>query len=284
VTVDTQARDGRAVQPRALIVTVYGAYVRDLGGWLSVAHLIDLMAELGVDDAAVRSSIWRLKRRGIVHAERRDGVAGYALSGSAQDILRAGDQRIFRQPRARLADGWVVAVFSIPESERRRRHLLRSQLSRLGFGTTGTGVWIAPAHLATEAADALRRLELTQYVELFRADYLGFGELTESVAGWWDLVGLEKLYDEFLGAHEPVRAKWARRRGPDDTRRAAEAFADHVRTLNAWRRMPYLDPGLPAELLPRDWSGTRAAEVFAELHDRLAGAAMRHVRAVTAER
>lgn len=275
MTVGGKAHDGRGVQPRALIVTVYGAYVRDLGGWLSVAHLIDLMAGLGVDEAAVRSSIWRLKRRGIVQAERRDGVAGYALSDPARDILRAGDQRIFRQrPRAKLADGWVVAVFSIPESERRKRHTLRSQLTWLGFGTTGTGVWIAPAHLATEAAEALGRLELTRYVELFRADYLGFGELAESVASWWDLVGLEKLYAEFLAEYEPVRARWARRRRIDD----AAAFADHVSTLNAWRRMPYLDPGLPAELLPGGWLGTRAADVFHELHERLAGAAMRHVR------
>jgi phenylacetic acid degradation operon negative regulatory protein len=275
VTVDSGAREGRGVQPRALIVTVYGAYVRDLGGWLSVAHLIDLMAELGVDEAAVRSSIWRLKRRGIVRAERRDGVAGYALSDSARDILRAGDQRIFRQRRAKVADGWVVALFSIPESERRKRHTLRSQLTWLGFGTTGTGVWIAPAHLATEAAEALGRLELTRYVKLFRADYLGFGELTESVASWWDLVGLEKLYAEFLAEYEPVRAKWARRRRIDDP----AAFADHVRTLNAWRRMPYLDPGLPAELLPGDWLGARAAQVFQDLHQRLGDAAIRHVRA-----
>jgi len=39
--------------------------------------------------------------------------------------------------------------------------------------------------------------------------------------------------------------------------------------LTGWRRMPYLDPGLPAEFLPRDWSGIRAAELFFELHAQL---------------
>ena len=48
-------------QPRALIVTIYGLYARDTGGWFSIAALIRLMAELGVDQPAVRSAISRLK-------------------------------------------------------------------------------------------------------------------------------------------------------------------------------------------------------------------------------
>jgi len=35
-----------------------------------------------------------------------------------------------------------------------------------------------------------------------------------------------------------------------------------VRALTDWRRLPYLDPGLPAELLPEGWIGIRAAELF----------------------
>src|SRR6202050_4446240 len=37
------------VQPRALIVTIYGLYARDTGGWFSVASLIRLLSELGGD-------------------------------------------------------------------------------------------------------------------------------------------------------------------------------------------------------------------------------------------
>jgi phenylacetic acid degradation operon negative regulatory protein len=277
VTVATAASEVRG-QPRALIVTVFGAYVRGLGGWVSVAALIELMAEMGIDDAAVRSAVWRLKRRGILDPRRRDGVAGYSLSGHAQQVLQEGDRRIFRRHAATLADGWVVAVFSIPEAERQKRHTLRSHLTWLGFGNTAPGVWIAPAQVADEAGQALRRLELTSYVHLFRADYLGFAELRGSVGAWWDLAGLEQLYRTFIAEHAPLRARWSRRRRVDD----AAAFADHVRTLTAWRRMPFLDPGLPAELLPSRWHGKQAADVFFDLHGRLAEPAMRHVRAVAA--
>jgi phenylacetic acid degradation operon negative regulatory protein len=63
--------------------------------------------------------------------------------------------------------------------------------------------------------------------------------------------------------------------------RPREAFADYVRVLTDWRRLPYLDPGLPAELLPRGWAGTQAAEIFFTLQSRLARAAAEHAARAT---
>src|SRR2546430_5412902 len=137
-----------AARPRQLIVTLYGLYAREDGGWGSVAALVGLMAGLGVGEPAVRSSISRLKRRGLLDAERRAGSAGYALTAAARRILDDGDARIFVRRRATAEDGWVLVVFSVPESEREKRHLLRSRLARLGFGTVTPGLWIAPGHRA----------------------------------------------------------------------------------------------------------------------------------------
>ena len=265
----------RVVQPRHLIVTVYGLYGRSDDGWLSIASLIELLADLGVDEPAVRSSISRLKRRGILHARRHQGAAGYELSDEARAILREGDERIFRRHRASLSDGWMLAVFSVPEAERHRRHVLRSQLTRLGFGTAAPGVWIAPAHLYDATAGALRRLGLDSYADLFRGEHLAFGDLAAKVRRWWDLDQLERLYGEFIEAHEPVLRRWRRCGTP----RARTAFADYVRVLTDWRRLPYLDPGLPEELLPDDWIGIRAADLFFTLRSRLEEPARVHVTA-----
>jgi phenylacetic acid degradation operon negative regulatory protein len=279
MTTITPAPDGGDAwlgQPRALIVTIYGLYAREAGGWLSVAALIRLMAGLGVDEAAVRSSISRLKQRGILEPRRRGGAAGYALSRLGRDILAEGDQRIFDRPRARPADGWLLVVFSVPETERRRRHALRSRLTWLGFGTVSAGVWIAPGHLADETAEVLTRAGLSGYVSLFRASYLAFGDLREQVGRWWDTGRLQSQYQAFLDAAGPVLARW-QAPGPAD----GEAFADYVRALTAWRRLPFLDPGLPAELLPDGWNGLRADAAFAALRERLAGPARAHVLAVS---
>jgi phenylacetic acid degradation operon negative regulatory protein len=273
-----------SAQPRALIVTIYGLYAREAGGWLSVASLIRLMAELGSDEPAVRSSISRLKQRGVLESRREGGTAGYALSRRGQAILAEGDRRIFDRPRASLADGWLLAVFSVPERERSRRHALRSRLAWLGFGTVSAGVWIAPGHLADETADVLERYQLAGYVDLFRADYLAFGDVAGQVARWWDLDRLQGLYQAFLDDAGPVIARWdGAGHGAGEGAAGGEgggAFADYVRALTVWRRLPFLDPGLPAELLPGGWNGVAAAAAFAALRERLAGPARAHALAV----
>ena len=78
-----ESADAWQGQPRALIVTIYGLYARETGGWLSVAALIRLMAELGVDEAAVRSSISRLKQRGILEPRRQAARRATPCPGSA---------------------------------------------------------------------------------------------------------------------------------------------------------------------------------------------------------
>lgn len=279
-----------AARPRHLIVTVYGLYGRADQtppdhhpadrGWLSIASLIRLLADLGVDEPAVRSAISRLKRRGILAAQRHDAQAGYELSAEAEAILREGDARIFRRERATLADGWLLAVFSVPESERHRRHVLRSELTRLGFGMAAPGVWIVPAHPRDSTADVLRRLGLDAYADLFRANHVAFGDLAVKVREWWDLDELQRQYERFLQANEPALNRWALPSQEAQAEADRAAFTDYMRALTDWRRLPYLDPGLPTELLPDDWIGIRAADVFFALRSRLADAAHAHVRRV----
>lgn len=264
---------GPSARLRHLIITVYGLYARHDGGWLSVATLIRLLADMRIDEPAARSAISRLKRRGILESRRYGGAAGYQLSAEAQAILREGDERIFRRRRAAPTDGWVLAVFSVPESERHRRHVLRSELARLGFGMVAPGVWIVPAHPRDTTAETLRRLGLDGYADLFRAEHLAFGDPAAKIRRWWDLDELERQYEAFIAAHEPALT--------DGATSGPEAFAGYVRLLTDWRRLPYLDPGLPAELLPDGWIGIRAAGLFFALRERLEEPARAYVRAVT---
>jgi phenylacetic acid degradation operon negative regulatory protein len=263
----------RSARLRHLIITVYGLYARHDGGWLSVATLIRLLADLRIEEPAARSAISRLKRRGILQSRRYGGAAGYQLSAEALAILREGDERIFRRRRAAPADGWVLAVFSVPESERHRRHVLRSELARLGFGMVAPGVWIVPAHPQDTTAETLRRLGLDGYADLFRAEHLAFGDPAAKIRRWWDLDELERQYEAFIRAYEPTPQ--------DGVRGGPEAFGAYVRLLTDWRRLPYLDPGLPAELLPADWVGVRAADLFFALRERLEEPARDYARAVT---
>jgi phenylacetic acid degradation operon negative regulatory protein len=282
---DAAESGSRSARPRQLIITVYGLYARREGGWLSVAALIRLLADLGVDEPAVRSAISRLKRRGILAPRRHGGSAGYQLSAEALAILREGDARIFRRSRACLADGWLLAVFSVPETERHRRHVLRSELTRLGFGMVAPGIWIVPAHPHDATAQTLRRLGLDSYADLFRADHLAFGDVADKIRRWWDLDELERFYRAFIAVHEPALRRWQgetqREAQREGELRGREAFADYVRAVTDWRRLPYLDPGLPAELLPDGWAGMRAAEIFFALRALLEAGARAYAEAIS---
>ncbi|CAD5934040.1 MULTISPECIES: PaaX family transcriptional regulator C-terminal domain-containing protein [Streptomyces] len=266
--------------PRSLIITLYGAYGRPADGSpFAVAELIRLLHAVGVDAPSVRSCVSRLKRRGLLVAARAaDGSAGYALSPDARQLLDDGDARIYGRPSHRLEDGWVLAVFSVPEAERAKRHLLRSRLARLGFGTAAPGVWIAPAGLYEETRHTLERLELAPYVDLFRGDHLGFAATRASVARWWDLDAVARLHLDFLDLHEPVLREWEATPPTEEGPRPQEAYRDYLLALDSWRQLPYADPGLPEELLPRGWPGGRSAEVFGKLHERLRDAGERFVR------
>jgi phenylacetic acid degradation operon negative regulatory protein len=258
--------------PRHLILSLFGLYARGEGDWLSVRSLIALMADLDVDAAATRSSVSRLKKRGVLEPSRVDGQAGYALSDGALAVLREGDARIWSRPRASVEDGWLVVVFSVPEAERGKRHELRSLLTRLGFGTAAPGVWVAPGTAYDETLAALDRAGLTSYTELFRGDYLGAGSAQVRAAEWWDLPAIAALYDEFVADHRGL----TRLRSPDPAR----AFTSYVPMLTAWRRLPYLDPGIPLALLPADWPGVRAGDLFAALDAALRAPAAKHAHAL----
>ncbi|MFF3333540.1 PaaX family transcriptional regulator C-terminal domain-containing protein [Streptomyces sp. NPDC002888] len=251
--------------PRSLIVTLYGAYGRFMPGPVPVAELIRLLAAVGVDAPSVRSSVSRLKRRGLLlPARTAQGAAGYELSQEARQMLDDGDRRIYATAPSE-DEGWVLAVFSVPESERQKRHVLRSRLAGLGFGTAAPGVWIAPARLHEETRHTLQRLRLDPYVDLFRGEHLGFAPTVESVARWWDLAAIAKEHEAFLDRHARVLHAWERR--PDTP--PEEAYHDYLLALDSWRHLPYADPGLPARLLPANWPGVRSAAVFLGLHERL---------------
>lgn len=265
-----------AIQPRLTILNVYGAYGRRLGGWIAVAALVELLGELCVDERAVRAAVSRMKRRGILAPERRERRFGYRLTAEGESILEEGDRRLFarRQP-AVLEDGWVVVVFSVPESERRQRHLLRSRLAWQGFGNVSSGVWIAPWRQADAARALLVELGLDGYVDLFRAHHEAFGATADRVARWWHLDSLGSEYAAFVQEWSSLLERW---RADRDSDRAA--FVDYLGAVAAWQRFPYLDPGLPAELLPPDWAGQAAAQVFSELGELLAAPGRRHAAAV----
>ncbi|WP_256839172.1 PaaX family transcriptional regulator [Ornithinimicrobium faecis] len=264
------------LRPRSMLLTVYGAFVRDLGGWIAVRDLVALFEELGVDSGTLRAAVSRAKKAGTIHPEKVDGVSGYRLSVSSDALVSEGERRLLGhlQPAA-LEDGWVLAVFSVPEDKREMRALITRRLEWLGYGQMGAGIRIAPAAHLQDTRHTLERLELTPYIHLMTARYEDFHDLRSLATSWWDLEAIGEGYASFLDHVAPILERW-QSSGADLGDRVA--FVDYVRARTIWRRLPYLDPGLPDELYPDRWPRARAAGSFLMLHRLLKAPATRFVR------
>jgi phenylacetic acid degradation operon negative regulatory protein len=78
----------------------------------------------------------------------------------------------------------------------------------------------------------------------------------------WDLDVVRSQYQAFIEDFASIRPS------------SGEAFFRMQALLvHAWRKFPFLDPDLPAELLPAGWPRRRAYELFVARHSAWAGAA-----------
>ncbi|GAA1406467.1 PaaX family transcriptional regulator [Glutamicibacter uratoxydans] len=260
-----------------LIVTLFGLYARQHGGALPVATIIALMQDVGVESAGTRSSISRLKKRGVIDSVQVNGRSGYALSQSVLRNFAEGDERIFHPRRATAEERWLLATFTVPETQRNIRHKIRSALIGMGFGSVVPGLWIAPEHVKDAALAYFKRRELDGYFEFFVGEHIGSTDVKYNISSWWDLSTLEQMYSEFLRENEGRLETWkARLEADGGSAVEAQAFSEHLILLTQWRRLPYSDPGLPAEYLPEGWIALRAEEVFQQLHALLSPLAARH--------
>jgi phenylacetic acid degradation operon negative regulatory protein len=256
--------DARPGSTASLLRTLVGVYLRPLGGWISAADLVALAGDLGIPAAQARTGITRLKQKGLLLAEREEGI-GYRLNPAALGMLERGDRRIFEMREMTDADPWCLVSFSIPESARSVRHQLRRRLQWIGAGVVSPALWICPGHLAPEVEQILEELDARRWATLFQASAPApAGTLVEAAAQWWDL---EVLRAEHLAFQAQLTAL------------PPEPFAAYVHLIDRWRVLPYTDPGLPPSMLPDDWPGRRSFEEFARLSADLAGPAHAHVRA-----
>lgn len=263
------------------IVSIFGLYGRSERGTLPVAAIIRLMQEVGAEPSSVRSSISRLKRKGVLVPVSVSGQRGYGLNPEVLKHFSIGDRRIFHPQPAALDDPWLLVAYSVPESARNIRHKLRNGLTRMGFGVVGPGLAIAPLQMRDELLEFVEIYEMQDYVEFFISHPDRSAVLERKVAQWWDLPALEAHYTAFLAQFEALGSKWVQGRGEESP---DEAFRDYLPMFTAWRRLPYLDPGLPHEVLPPGWKGLVARDLFLRLRRTLEPLSREYTEAVIADR
>ena len=254
---------------RGYLLTVLGEFVLPVGGRVWTAALLDSLGALGVEERTARQAVWRSAERGLLESERIGRRTRWALTDAARRLLTEGTRRIYslhREPRP--WDGrWLLLYVSVPESQRDLRHRMRTRLGWAGFASLGSGTWVSPwIDREIEAREVLNDLGLATAARSFIAKPGGIGDVNEMVSSTWPLGEIVGGYDAFLERFGPLASEPTVASGYD-------AFVNQVRLVHEWRRFPFIDPDLPGDLLPRDWSGYRAAELFHRLHEQWRAAA-----------
>jgi phenylacetic acid degradation operon negative regulatory protein len=243
-----------------LIFTLYGDYIAPRGGEAWIGHIIELMAGLDTSAQAVRSTLSRMTRKGWLQSRREGRLSFYAITPKTEALLAEGTQRIY-QPRHDPWDGrWYILTYTIPEKQRHLRHRLRQRLIWLGFGRLSQATWISPRDRRQEIGQVVRSLGLSDQIDLLAGEYLGFSEARDLVERCWDLKRLNRAYHDFIEHHHPAWQQLVN--ADDDSLSARSSFICRFLLVHEYRSFPYVDPNLPPELLPDDWLGNEAVELF----------------------
>lgn len=240
---------------RSLLMTVLGEFVlpSDKPAWTS--DLLEVLGGSGVEEKSARQALSRMAADGWMAAEREGRRVRWRLTDQGRTMLSEGAQRIYSFGRERTKwDGrWLTVLATVPESRRELRHRLRTRLTWAGFGSPTPGVWVSPhASREAEAKQIVEGLGVDAFS--FCGPYAGIGSERTLVEQAWHLGEVAAGYERFIAGFAGLRP------GPDEVLQA------QIRLVHEWRRFPMLDPQLPLELLPPQWIGLRAANVFADLH------------------
>jgi phenylacetic acid degradation operon negative regulatory protein len=126
-------------------------------------------------------------------------------------------------------------------------------------------------------------LNVRPYVEFFTAEHRGFAGEEQVLQRCWDLRRLNEYYAALLARYEPPFQEHQARLMAGDSLEPQDCFVERFMLIHEYRSSPYVDPNLPLELLPGDWLGEQATQLFQQYHDSLVEGAEAFVDSVLAK-
>lgn len=246
------------VRPQSVMLNFLGLYLLGRGTAVYSGSVIDVLGRVGVSEEAVRSTLARMAKRGLLTRHREGRRVYFGLTARATEVLHDGERRIHDTGAVnRHWDGtWTLVGFSLPDSKRSDRHDLRSRLIWSGFGMLQNGLWIAPG--SKDVTPIVEDLGLAANVTVFTAQHAKPTESADLVRKAFDTEAIAARYRDFLDQWDVRRPL---RSAPDD-------LARQLLLHTGWLHLVRQDPHLPAEHLAADWPAIRAEQLFHRLSAR----------------
>jgi phenylacetic acid degradation operon negative regulatory protein len=228
------------------------AFGESRGGELPGSWFAGALGSLGIEEQAIRQTLFRLERRGALLTRRSGRVKFYRPSPSAAAVLQAGRARVSQRIPRRWDGLWTLVHFRIGEEDRKARDGLRDVLLVEGFARLGPALYFHPRERTGRLLTAARRLGLSDRIFVFRGERIAGLDDRRLVAALWNPGEIVRRYRAFIARFLPVA------KAPAGRLTERQAFALRFAVMFEFFRISWDDPGLPLSLVPSDWPGEDA--------------------------
>jgi len=251
------------IRAGSLIVTVFGDAISPRGGTVWVGSLIRVLADLGINERLVRTSVFRLTRDDWLNVDQVGRRSYYSLSDGGRQRFEQATTRIYGDPRQTWSGDWCLILLAGLDAG--SKETARRELGWLGFGAISNNVLAHPTPDLPVVEATLKRAGIDRQVVIMQGRTLGKKQddaMRALVHKSWNLDEIDRRYASFVDQFRPVFRAVQKSRRPDTH------LAFQIRTLliQEYRSILLRDPLLPAEMLPAGWNGVAAYQLCRNLY------------------
>jgi len=245
----------------SLITTVFGDSIAPRGGTVWLGSLIVTMADFGVSERLVRTSVFRLAKDGWLQSAQIGRRSYYSLTDEGRERFEQATHRIYGEPVEHWDGEWCLLLLSALDTA--SREAVRKECGWLGFGQMSANVLAHPSPDLADLDVTIRRLGVDDSLVVIAGQTIRSESAMRGLArDSWNLDDIDARYADFVQRFRPIY------KALSGTAQLTDNTAFIVRTLmiQEYRKILLRDPWLPVELLPTGWHGIAAYQLCRNLY------------------
>lgn len=259
--------------------TIYGEYIQYYGGEIWVGSLIQLMEQFGVSESSVRGAILRMVQKNLLNVRKIGNKSYYSVTPQGGRRVEDGVKRVYMTPKHSWDGFWRILTYSFPEEKRDLRNEIRKELSWTGFGMISNSTWVSPNPLEDQVIEMIQSYKIEEHAILFSSASVVSHSTQSIIDRGWNLQNVSEEYDVFIN-HFSAKFEELQEKALTNSLSDKECFIERTLIVHEYRKFLFKDPGFPRDLLPKDWSGIKARELFWNIHQMVSIPAVRFFESI----
>lgn len=252
------------MQAGSLIVSVFGDAIHPRGGVVWLGCLIRLLEPLALNERLIRTAIFRLVKEDWLTTQTLGRRTDYGLSITGRQRIEDASKLIYGGAKFKWDEQWRMMLAN-PGASSASRAAMRQALIWRGFGEWSANTYLHPSADLNQVLEGLQSeglAETGQWVTLMSKLIQTTATVSNQqvVEKAWDLKRLGLGYLGFIQQYLGIKKCLAKKVALED------AFLLRILLVHDFRRLLLRDPMLPDALLPANWPGLKARQLFNSLY------------------